>query len=86
MRLADQFADGRDVEKESVSSGMMMVVEIATWTVGTRPDPPGRRLSACAPDDCMVYGMNVNFAWPVMALAQPSSELPCGRERALMRT
>jgi len=31
------------------------------------------------------YGTKVNFVWPVMALAQPSSESPCGRERALMR-
>ena len=30
--------------------------------------------------------MNVNLAWPMTGLAHPSSELPRGRARALMRT
>ena len=31
-------------------------------------------------------GMSVNFAWPVIALVNPSSEPPRGRAWALMRT
>ena len=32
------------------------------------------------------YGMNVNFAWPVMLFVKPSSDSAKGRVRALMRT
>ena len=42
MRLVDHFADLRDVHEESVSPGVMMVIEVAhvnTYYRGARREP-----------------------------------------------